>query len=333
MLSAILQSLRRRYNERRMFLLIKSWGCGFWSDMNHVLGCLLLAEITGRIPVTYWGRNSLYRDGTGADAFGLYFEPISPFTIRDLETCDAHTFFPAKWSADSLRRENNAKWEGVDSRLTGSFYLNRPETVVVSDFYIHLPDLIPLIPVSHAWHGKPYGEVFRLLAQKYLRLVPHILASIDEFHRERMSGSQPIIAVHVRVTDKFYEADEAPSLQAYFDIIDGDAPGWRIFLLTDQTQCVEAFRSRYGSRVIFTDARRSGNQTPVHLERGADRARLGTDIVIDTYLALRCQKFVGLGMSNPSCIVSVFKDWGDRGCTLLGPSLLEINFERRIGRG
>src|SRR5947208_17137630 len=30
---------------RDKFLLIKAWGFGFWSDMDHVLGGLLLAEI------------------------------------------------------------------------------------------------------------------------------------------------------------------------------------------------------------------------------------------------------------------------------------------------
>ena len=181
------------------------------------------------------------------------------------------------------------------------------------------------------WHGKSDRDVYRLLAHKYLRPARRILASIDAFHRERMSGS-PIIAVHVRGTDKFLETEDAPTLQAYFDLIEKDAPGWRIFLLSDQTQCVEAFRARYGSRVIFTGARRSSTQAPIHLGRGHDRATLGTDILIDTYLALRCQKFVGLGKSNPSCIVSVLKDWGEGDCTLLGPSLLDMNFARRIGR-
>jgi hypothetical protein len=282
--------------------------------------------------VTHWGRNSLYRDGTGSDAFRLYFEPVSPVTIQDIEARNTHTFFPPKWSAASLRRENNAKWKGADSRLTGSFYLDRPESVAVSDFYIHVPDLIPLIPPGHEGHAKPYREVYRLLAHKYLRLAPQILASIDAFHRERMSGSPPIIAVHVRGTDKFLETENAPTIQDYFDMIEREAPGWRIFLLSDQTQCVEAFCARYGSRVIFTDARRSSTQAPVHLDRGADRAALGTEVLIDTYLALRCQKFVGLGKSNPSCIVSVLKDWGEGDCTLLGPSLLDMNFARRIGR-
>src|SRR5262245_6993052 len=44
--------------EGERFLVIEAWGSGFWSDLCHVLGCLLLAEITGRIPVTHWGANS-----------------------------------------------------------------------------------------------------------------------------------------------------------------------------------------------------------------------------------------------------------------------------------
>src|SRR5262249_51162770 len=70
----------------QQFLVIKAWGFGFWSDVNHVLGSLLLAEITGRTPVTHWGRNSLFRDGSGQDAFRLYFEPPSPLTLDTVPT-------------------------------------------------------------------------------------------------------------------------------------------------------------------------------------------------------------------------------------------------------
>lgn len=42
------------------YLLIKSWGFGFYSDVIAVLGSLLLAEITHRTPVVHWGKNSLF---------------------------------------------------------------------------------------------------------------------------------------------------------------------------------------------------------------------------------------------------------------------------------
>jgi protein O-GlcNAc transferase len=313
-------------------LLIKAWGFGFWSDMNHIFGCLLLAEITGRVPVTHWGLNSLFTDGTDSDAFRLYFEPVTHFSVADLESLGDSTFFPSKWSPDSLRRDNFAKWDGKGSRLSGSFYLRRREMIAVSDFYIHLPDLLPFIPVTHEWHGKTANEVYRLVADRYLRLRPHILAEIDAFHRENMSDATPIIAVHARGTDKFREPDYRLSLRAYFDIIERDAPNWRIFLLTDQAQYAEAFDERYGPRMIVTDAHRSRSKVAVHHDRSVDAVRLGVEVIKDTYLALRCQKFVGQGLSNPSCMVAVLKDWAPRDCILLGESLLQRNFARRMRR-
>ena len=80
--------------------------------------------------------------------------------------------------------------------------------------------------------------------------------------------------------------------------------------------------------MTFTNAIRSSSKIPVHLSRAADRVRLGADVLKAVHLALRCQKFIGLGMSNPSCIISVLKDWCEGDCILLGPSLLRANFTR-----
>jgi hypothetical protein len=327
-----LRSLWQGTSELRKFLLIKAWGYGFWSDMNHVFGCLLLADITGRIPVTYWGGNSLYKDRTDADAFRHYFEPVSPFDICDLERLPAATCFPGKWSVELLRRENYQKWEGAGSRLSGRFYLRRRAQIAVSDFYVHLPDLVASIPKTHMWFGKSAHEVYRLVAEKYLRLRPPIADEIEEFYADHLAGAVPVIAVHLRGTDKFREPDYKLSLRTYFDIIDRDAPGWRIFLLTDQVQYVDAFRERYGSRVIVTDAHRSSDRAAVHHDRSADHVRLGIEIIKDTFLALRCQKFLGHGLSNPACFVAVLKDWEQHDCTLIGPSLLERNFAQRQRR-
>src|SRR5579883_1828330 len=66
------------------YLLIKAWGFGFWADVSQVIGSLLLAEATGRIPVTYWGNESLFSDKSGRDAFTFYFEPVSPISCEAL---------------------------------------------------------------------------------------------------------------------------------------------------------------------------------------------------------------------------------------------------------
>jgi hypothetical protein len=78
--------------------------------------------------------------------------------------------------------------------------------------------------------------------------------------------------------------------------------------------------------VIFTNAQRSTNKNAVHHDFTADCIRLGDEVIKDTYLALRCQKFLGHGLSNPACIVSALKDWAEGDCILLGPSLFERYF-------
>jgi len=58
--SAIDEPTLRPFQRVEKFLLIKAWGYGFWSDVSHVLGQLLVAELTGRTPIVHWGQNSLF---------------------------------------------------------------------------------------------------------------------------------------------------------------------------------------------------------------------------------------------------------------------------------
>jgi hypothetical protein len=66
------------------YLLIKGWGFGFWADMAHVTGSLLLAEITGRIPLVYWGPESLFGDSRSTTPSPSTFEPVSSLSLEQL---------------------------------------------------------------------------------------------------------------------------------------------------------------------------------------------------------------------------------------------------------
>src|SRR5207302_10514245 len=114
-----------------------------------VLGGLVLAEITGRRPVVHWGPNSLFTDGTQDNAFDLFFEPVSDLTIDDLTRFAPTDFFPRKWHAGNLRTEDNAKWTGAGAQLDAIYLINRPEKVVVADFYISLANVAPWLPRHH----------------------------------------------------------------------------------------------------------------------------------------------------------------------------------------
>jgi protein O-GlcNAc transferase len=310
------------------FLLIKAWGYGFWSDVNHVLGALLLAEITARIPVVHWGRNSRFTDGSDRDAFEFYFQPVSEYSIEDLYLLENPVFFPAKWTKEKLWLEDHAKWRGCGSRLAALYYLNRRETVAVSDFYIGVVDLMPWIPRQHPLHGKSIAEAYRFLTAKYLRPRESILAAVNDFFEQHIAGFHTI-AVHLRGSDKQIEmGDTAAINRRYLEVLDGTLkPASRVFLLTDDARWVTVFRNAYGNRVIVTDCQRTHDDTGIHYSKSADRVALGREIMHDTYLAARADRFIGNGQSNVSAMIALLTDWPPDNCVLLAPPVL---YERNL---
>jgi protein O-GlcNAc transferase len=303
------------------YLLVKAWGYGFWADASHVLGCLLLAEITGRIPVTHWGTNSLFSAGTD-DAFRRYFEPVSPLGIDDLSESSSASCFPRKWRPDNLRAENICKWDGDGSRLPAQAFIGRDETIVVSDFYLGVVDVLPLVPAGHPLHGRSVDAAYRYLIDKYLRPVSTIVARVDAFHRQYLAGP-PTAAVHVRGSDKAAEMVGLDRLNAMtLDAIARLDTSWQLFLLTDDARQAALFRARFGERVVCTDSTRTSTHVGVHYDPGADRLRLGMEVMIDTYLALRCDRFLGNGASNVSAAIEQLKPWPPKACILLMRSML-----------
>lgn len=306
------------------FLVIKAWGYGFWSDVNHVCGGLLLAEITGRIPVTHWGDNSLFSDGSKNDAFALYFEPVSATGLADLPLGTPRNIFPPKWAAVGLDQGEHMKMDGPGSRLPGLHFLERSETILVTDYFVSVPSLAGWLPESHPMSGQRTDAIYRYLLAKYFKPKPHIQAAADELYRT-LIGGEPAVAVHMRGSDKLLEADTTKLLPLYFQHLDAEDPSLKIFLLTDDTRCIPPFRERYGARVIVSDVLRTSTNLGVHYMPAADRVRLGNDVLADTYAALACDRFLGNGMSNLSAFVSVLKPWDANACVLLGGSILHVS--------
>jgi hypothetical protein len=289
------------------YLLIKAWGYGLWSDISHVLGSLLLAEITDRIPVTHLGRNSLFRDEAGRDVFQNYFRPVSPVSLDDLLRLENPTFFPSKWSRANLEEEDVFKWNGPGSRLGALYFLNRPETIAVSDFYVGVIYVQPWIPPAHPMHGKPLDAIYRYLVEKYLRLNAPAQAACDAFHARYLQGT-PFLAAHMRGTDKILEDGNVYAThQACMDELAALDPAWRIFVLTDDAPIAARLKASYGERAVLADCQRSSSQLGVHFQPGLDRFRAGLEVVIDTFLGMRADRFIGNGRSNISAIIAAVK--------------------------
>lgn len=301
------------------YLVIKPWGAGFWSDVNHVLGQLLLAEIEGRKPVVWWGEGSLYRDDGVANAWDTFFEPVSDCTPDEV-VAGGGAFYPGKWDAGNITGGECNKWAGSGSRL-GLELLGRDERVVVSDFNLRLFSLLPWIPAWHPLHGCDVETVYRDLAARYLRPRGDVRAEVDRFVAEHF-GRRTMLGVHVRATDKIVEDPRMPQINAdYFPRVDRfleDHPDAGIFLLTDGRSTHEAFCSRYAGRVVSTDSIRSDSQTGIHFQTQHQRSTIGREVLVDVLIATRCGAFLGFGNSSVSTFVYHLREWSPDDCTLLG---------------
>lgn len=316
-------------------LVIKAWGFGFWADVDHVLSGLLLAEITGRTPVVHWGANSLFQEPAAPRASSAWdhsFEPVSNLTPADVAArlaarADAdQSVFPSKWTGDNLLEGAVNPHKGPWSRLSALYFLSRAEPIAVYDYHTSLCTLIPWIPAGHRLHGLNIETVYRDLVGRHLRLRPDLARQIDAFAAAHFAPG-PTVAVHIRGSDKFAEFPGAmaayaqyPSLIARFS----SAPGTRLFLLTDDANAARQFTLRYPGRVVSTDCLRSSTGRGLHYQREHDRRRLAAEVIVDTYLAARCDAFMGLGPSNVSCMILHLKNWPKDRCAILGPPVHHI---------
>ena len=300
------------------YLFIRAWGYGFWSDVHHVLGQLLVAELTHRVPIIWWGENSLFRDAANPNAFELYFQPIARRNLA--ERLDSLSIYPAKWNKDNLYGPAVNPWQGPDSRMAAPFLFARPEDVVVSDFYATVASIQPWIAPNSAYFGLSDEEIYARLCEKYLRPAPAISQKAEAFYQANMAGRH-WVSVHVRGSDKVHESPELhrTNLQ-YFGFVDRIVelnPEIGVFLLTDSIEVHESYKARYGDRLVTTPALRTDTNVGIHLQ-GHDGYAVGEEVMIDVLLAIRGSYFIGNKESNVSLAISSLKRWPPNFAFLLG---------------
>jgi len=75
------------------FLFIKAIGHSIWADVDHVICQVFAAELTNRVPVVYWGMESMYSASMNDNSFKLFFEPVSDYSVEDVVQPE-FTYFP-----------------------------------------------------------------------------------------------------------------------------------------------------------------------------------------------------------------------------------------------
>lgn len=304
------------------YLLIRAWGFGFWSDVSHVLGQLLLAEITDRVPVIHWGAGSRFSDGRG-EAFRHFFRPVSQAVIDDLPASELE-YFPPKWTRDAAVGPDRSKFDGEWSRMDAIYFLERPEAVLVSDFFTPVAGMLPWIPSTHQDHGRRPVDIMRRLAASYLRPIPELQHRVDTFVESRLADRR-WIAVHLRGSDKSLESadldlvnDEIMDEADLAIVGETDA---RVLLISDDERLVERARVRWGERVLTTDVCRTSSDQGVHYLAGLDPIALGREVLMDAMIAVRCGRFIGNGQSNVSAMIECLREWPEQACRMIRPSM------------
>jgi len=300
-----------RADGRKRYLVIKAWGYGFCSDLDHVLGCLLLAELTGRVPVIEWGRSSLFRDESDEDAWVRFFEPVSAVRASELMGKKL-TYFPPKWNDGNLLEAEVNKFGGAWARMGACLYLNRREDVAVSDVHMSVTQVLSWARAGTAWAAMSPPAAYRAIVKKYLRPSAEVARRVEAFAQEHFTAT-PMIGVHARGGDKPVEdpilSERNKTTPELVDALLAKHPGAKVFLLTDDVKLREQYAARYGAKLVTTECLRTSTAHGLHYLQHESRTRLGLEVMVDMYLAARCDYFIGVGTSNVSAMIEHLKDW------------------------
>ncbi len=311
---------------RERFLVIRAWGAGFWADVLHTVHGLALAEASGRTPIVHWGLESRYRRSGVENAWPLYFEPVSPHTIATAER-EGLSIFPPKWTRANLRALRVNKDDGDWSSLSGLYLINCGADVAVMDFFTELEDLAPWFAPGHPLAAADPEPALGLLYRRHVRLTRELTEELDRFEAQ-LIGRRPTIAMHYRTQGlpKITEAADRKGLgpERFAEAIDRYLAANRdagIYLMTDFAPAVAYFRERYGDRVACREVTRVARveDQSIEIHQQHDGVTLGREVVLDTFLAARCDAFIGDGASGVSQAVTRLKDWPNGTTTLFRP--------------
>ncbi|MDD2620051.1 MAG: O-fucosyltransferase family protein [Syntrophomonadaceae bacterium] len=306
------ESVIERIPREDRFFLIKSTRAGFWSDMHNVWGKLLLAEITHRRPIVFWGDFSRYSVGEDFNSFEQYFLPVSDCSLGDIVN-DKYTYYPSTCKFHNIYQEDGDKWF-YDHRDIADF-INCDANVVESHtHHCLLYDILPWVKEGHPVYGLWGDDVFRYIINKYIKLQPYITDEIEEFYHTHHMEKGPILAVHIRSTDLIQNMPHLKEINAQYpheiDCYLKDNPSARIFLLTDDETVLEQYKQMYGDILIYTNcSKKTINGLCPFLQVFPDGIRKGIEVIKDTYLACKCDHFIGNNYSNVSWAVSRLKIW------------------------
>jgi hypothetical protein len=202
---------------------------GYFSEFHAVLGAVRYAEQHGAREVLVQFDTGYYLDaGQGPNWWAYFFEELIPVNPEPGKAGEVHC----------------RGWHRY-----GPHFFN--------DSWVDLAT-----PTNSAQTPYPVGAAeslreCRRLAKRYIRIKPAIVEAVDGYLKEHAQGADFVLGVHFRGTDKTTDHPaQRPSFDAYERqierILGHYAPQRpRLFVASDQLECVEWAARRYASQAFF----------------------------------------------------------------------------------
>jgi len=306
-------------------------GKSIWTDVDHVICQLLAAELTNRIPVVYWGMESLYSESIATNAYEFFFEPVSSFTVHDIVR-PGYSFYPPTWNPERILAEDSDRFK-MEYRDLKSL-MKSDANIVVSDIYYPLSSILAWTNRSHWSFGKTPYQVYRYLFDKYLKPKPEVIREIKKYINTTpdFRDEKPILGIHCRSNAivnevaQLYDLNELYKPFVWEYIVRYNIR--HIFLITDSNKILKEYKKLYdvNGMLLYTDSKKRPlkERIPTYLldypnkrHKGVELIKDTIEVIKDTYLAAQCDFFIGNGYSNLSNTVMRLKDWPETNIKLL----------------
>ncbi len=292
------------------YFLIHSWGSGLGFELLYLMQQLLIAELSERTPVIYWGANSLYNDTPDQDCFVEYFDSISSLTIDDLKQ-HIPNVYPEHWQKRDLQNFiRRTRWRNKVNnqqyKIGGPYFFNRPERIVVGGEYASVGMLRPWLANNHRYSNTLVGDIYRDLVRRYIRPKQKLQDKANKFIQKNFDGNA-YLAVHLRGTDKHNEKQSSAistinsDLIAKLSAVPGELP---VFLMTDDTRQLNSMQAVFGDRLHSIDVSRSSNENQGVHHTSKNKRKITEEVLVDMLVASRSSHFYGCGLSYLACMVS-----------------------------
>jgi len=314
----ILSNLNDRVSDtkknKQRYMLIHSWGSGLGFDLLYLLKQLMLAELTDRKPMVYWGKNSLYNDHPDSDCFTDYFDDISQATFQDIEPLHQECY-PFFWQERQLKENvRRTRWRDKKNNqqyaMTGLYYLNRQEHLVVGGEFTSIKTLLPWISKKHRFYGLSVNQIYRDLMARYIKPQKFLISKVDDFIEKKIQ-QKDFIAIHLRGADKKQEKQSTnidninKRLIEQVAKLDVTLP---IFVMTDDVRQIKVMCQRFGNRVQSIEVTRTADDKLGVHHIAENKSKIAQEVIVDMCIAAQAKYFFGCGFSYLACCVDAMRN-------------------------